>query len=296
MFMGIARCMVQRLSCVLHDPQLEQHTGCAPARRSRCRFSFGLLFLSSAVRSGHAERQPEKANSDQFCRRRDPLGNLLGAVREGDRRGAGNEAVRLRESDTDRGRDDPGGILPNERRFSGGLVSTAMEACGVAGGRGFTQGQEVFTKAMCGTCHAFGRISQGNGISPDLTGVGSRYSRDVILDSILTPSLVLNSRFPATELRLRNGEVLTGTLVDLTDDKYVIAESPFHPEATTTIPRTDVILEQPSTTSPMPEGLLDSFTAEQIRDLFAFLDAQGDPDARVFKSVPAPKPIPPTQP
>ena len=166
----------------------------------------------------------------------------------------------------------------------------------LSGGRSFTQGKEVFTKAMSGTCHAFGRISQGNGISPDLTGVGSRYSRDVILDSILTPSLVLNSRFPATELRLRNGEVLTGTLVDLTDDKYVIAESPFHPEATTTIPRTDVILEQPSTTSPMPEGLLDSFTAEQIRDLFAFLDAQGDPDARVFKSVPAPKPIPPTQP
>ncbi len=166
----------------------------------------------------------------------------------------------------------------------------------LSGGRNFTQGSEVFTKAMCGTCHAFGRISLGNGISPDLTGVGSRYSRDVILDSILTPSLVLNGRFPATELRLRNGEVMTGTLVDLTDDKYVIAESPFHPEATTTIPRADVILEQPSTTSPMPEGLLDSFTAEQIRDLFAFLDAQGDPDARVFKSVSAPKSVPRTQP
>ncbi len=166
----------------------------------------------------------------------------------------------------------------------------------LSGGRSFTQGREVFTKAMCGTCHALGGISQGNGISPDLTGVGSRYSRDVILDSILTPSLVLSGRFPATELRLRNGEVLTGMLVDLTDDKYVIAESPFHPEATTRIPRADVVLEQPSTTSPMPEGLLDSFTAEQIRDLFAFLDAQGDPDARVFKSLSARKPVPPTQP
>jgi len=139
-------------------------------------------------------------------------------------------------------------------------------------------------------------VAETQKVSPDLTGVGSRYSRDVILDSILTPSLVLNSRFPATELRLRNGEVVTGTLVDLTDDKYVLAESQFHPEATTTIPRADVILEQPSATSPMPEGLLDSFTAEQIRDLFAFLEAQGDPDAQVFKKLPTRKPVPPTQP
>jgi len=125
----------------------------------------------------------------------------------------------------------------------------------LSGGRSFAQGSEVFTKAMCGTCHAFGRISQGNGISPDLTGVGSRYSRDVILDSILTPSLVLNSRFPATELRLRNGEVVTGTLVDLTDDKYVLAESQFHPEAQpfsdlSTVrgrfPMTEFVLPRPS--------------------------------------------------
>jgi len=98
-------------------------------------------------------------------------------------------------------------------------------------------------------------VAETQKVSPDLTGVGSRYSRDVILDSILTPSLVLNSRFPATELRLRNGEVVTGTLVDLTDDKYVLAESQFHPEAQpfsdlSTVrgrfPMTEFVLPRPS--------------------------------------------------
>ena len=42
------------------------------------------------------------------------------------------------------------------------------------GERDFKQGSEVFSKAICGACHALGRISQGNGFCPELTGVGSK--------------------------------------------------------------------------------------------------------------------------
>lgn len=85
----------------------------------------------------------------------------------------------------------------------------------LAGGRDFKQGNEVFSQAACGTCHALGRISQGNGFSPDLTGVGSKYTRDIILESILQPSAVINGQYYTTLFRLKNGEVEQGTLVDI---------------------------------------------------------------------------------
>ncbi len=55
----------------------------------------------------------------------------------------------------------------------------------LARGRDFKQANEVFSQALCATCHALGRISQGNGFSHDLTVVGSKYTRDTILKSIL---------------------------------------------------------------------------------------------------------------
>jgi putative heme-binding domain-containing protein len=149
--------------------------------------------------------------------------------------------------------------------------------------RDFKQGNEVFRQAMCATCHALGRISQGNGFSPDLTGVGSKYTRDIILESILQPSAVISGQYYITNFRRKNGGVVQGTLVDIVDGNYVIASSPLRPDETISVPQADIASEEPSSVSPMPEGLLNVFTKEQILDLFAFLEAQGNPDASIFK-------------
>lgn len=150
-------------------------------------------------------------------------------------------------------------------------------------GRDFEQGKKVFDEAMCGKCHALGRISQGNGLAPDLTGVGSKYTRDIILESILQPSVVISGQFYTTNFKLKNGGVEQGTLLDIVDGKYVIAPSQLSPENTITVLEADIASEEPSTVSPMPEGLLNAFTKEQIQNLFAFLDAQGNPKASIFK-------------
>ena len=74
-------------------------------------------------------------------------------------------------------------------------------------GRDFRQGKAFFTQAMGGTCHALGEHAPGHGFSPNLTGVGSKDSRDLILESILKPSAVLNGQYYTTLFRPKNGEV-----------------------------------------------------------------------------------------
>jgi putative heme-binding domain-containing protein len=141
------------------------------------------------------------------------------------------------------------------------------------------QGGRVFEQAACGRCHTFSTYWQGNGLAPDLTGVASIYSRDFILESILEP----NGRFYHTEYRLKDGNSIRGSLVEIRDGQLVIAPVMMAPEVTTTVPQADVISERPSKISPMPEGLLDTFTREQILDLLAFLDAGGDPEAPIYR-------------
>ena len=62
-------------------------------------------------------------------------------------------------------------------------------------GHDWDQGRELFKKAACGVCHAFASESEGTGLAPDLTGVGSTFTREFVLQSILEPSATINGRF-----------------------------------------------------------------------------------------------------
>ena len=54
------------------------------------------------------------------------------------------------------------------------------------------------------------------------------------------------------------------------------------PEEATVINKSDVELSRPSSISPMPAGLLNSLTREEILDLLAFLQAGGNPNHPAF--------------
>ena len=45
----------------------------------------------------------------------------------------------------------------------------------------------------------------------------------------------------------------------------------------------DIARREPSTVSPMPSGLLNSLTREEILDLLAYLEAAGKPNAANFR-------------
>ena len=121
-------------------------------------------------------------------------------------------------------------------------------------GHDWNQGRELFKKGACGVCHAFGSESEGTGLAPDLTPVGSRYTRDFILQSILEPSATLNGQFFHTTFTLKNGDVITGSVIDIVDKKILVAPVMMSPQVTVEIAEADVKSEAPSPVSPMPPG------------------------------------------
>ena len=150
-------------------------------------------------------------------------------------------------------------------------------------GRDWAQGRELFRKAACGVCHAFGNESEGTGLAPDLTGAASTFTREFILQSIVEPSATINGRFFDTRFTLKNGQVVTGSVVDTAEGKIFVAPVMMNPQATVEVVAADVKSEEPSSVSPMPPGLINELTREQIVELMAFIDAGGDRNAAVYR-------------
>ena len=150
-------------------------------------------------------------------------------------------------------------------------------------GRNWEQGRELFRKTGCGSCHAFGSESEGTGLAPDLTAVASKFTRDAILREILEPSATLNGQFFHTSFTLKDGTVITGSVLDIVDKTIIVAPLMMSPDATVKIAAADVKSEAPSAVSPMPAGLLNELTKEQIVELMAYLESGGDRNAPVYK-------------
>ena len=53
------------------------------------------------------------------------------------------------------------------------MADLLPSVAGLGAGRDWAQGRDVFRKAGCGACHAFGSESEGGGLAPDLTSVGT---------------------------------------------------------------------------------------------------------------------------
>jgi putative heme-binding domain-containing protein len=148
-------------------------------------------------------------------------------------------------------------------------------------GRSFARGKEVFTAAQCIVCHRFG--NEGGAVGPDITAVFSRFTRRDVLESIIDPSKVIAEQYQASVLSLKNGEEITGRLVEETQDAYQVLVNPLTQDRTK-VNKADVTGKRPSKTSPMPEGLLNTFTKEEIMDLLAYIQSAGKPDAPIYSA------------
>jgi putative heme-binding domain-containing protein len=125
-------------------------------------------------------------------------------------------------------------------------------------------GQAIF-KEQCSKCHKL--FGQGGDVGPDLTTF-NRIDIDAILLSVVHPSAEIRDGYNAWLLITNDGRVLTGTLADQ-DPQTVRLRTP--DGISVTVPRSDVDEMTISKSSIMPEGLLKSYSDEQLRDLFAYL-------------------------
>ncbi len=126
-----------------------------------------------------------------------------------------------------------------------------------------SQGRMLFT-AVCGSCHMM--YGQGGKIGPDLTGSG-RANLDYLLENIADPSGVVSADFRMSLLTHKDGRLLNGVVTESNARTLTLRTM----TETLTLDRADIVKQQTSPMSMMPEGLLLAFQPDQVRDLIAYL-------------------------
>jgi putative heme-binding domain-containing protein len=125
------------------------------------------------------------------------------------------------------------------------------------------RGRVVFER-VCSACHKL--YGRGGEIGPDLTGSG-RDNLDYLLENIVDPAATVSADFRMMVVAMRDGRVLNGlakgesprTLTLQTQTDAIVLD------------RSEIEALKPSASSLMPEGLLDTLSAEEVRDLIAYL-------------------------
>ncbi|MFT5467211.1 MAG: putative heme-binding domain-containing protein [Verrucomicrobiales bacterium] len=148
-------------------------------------------------------------------------------------------------------------------------------------GRNFAQGRKAFSAAACFACHRFGNA--GGMTGPDLTGAGGRYSPHDLLDQIINPSKEINEQFAPIVVTMKNGDLVTGVVVNLNGDNVTVNTDLTDPNQRTNVDRKLVESIEVSKVSPMPPMLLAMLTKEEILDLIAYALSGGDPENEMFK-------------
>jgi putative heme-binding domain-containing protein len=150
----------------------------------------------------------------------------------------------------------------------------------VKSGRSFAKGKEAYTAAQCILCHRFGKT--GGAVGPELAAVSSRLTSRDILESILLPSKVVSELYQNTILTLKDGDDVTGRIIEETDQKLIVVTDPIK-STKVEVRKSEVTGRRLSKVSPMPEGLVNSMTEDQILDLIAYLQSGGKKSYAAFK-------------
>src|SRR5262249_23558062 len=131
------------------------------------------------------------------------------------------------------------------------------------------RGRNLFfnaAKTQCVKCHRVGE--QGERIGPDLTGVGSRFPRIYLIESVLQPSRSIAPGYQTLTVMLKSGQVVTGVKVAETDAVLTVGDNKGDKLA---LPKADIEAQHPQSVSVMPEGLEKQLTTDEFVDLIAFL-------------------------
>ncbi len=151
----------------------------------------------------------------------------------------------------------------------------------VASDRNFVQGRIAFNDAQCLACHRLG--NEGGSVGPELAGAGSKYSRRDILDSLLEPSKVVSDQFQNMTIVKTDGDDVTGRIIDENAERIIVLPNMLAPETTVEVRLKDIARREPSKVSPMPTGLLNQLSRDEILDLLAYIESAGNANAANFK-------------
>ncbi|XZE56529.1 virginiamycin B lyase family protein [Planctomycetaceae bacterium SH139] len=139
--------------------------------------------------------------------------------------------------------------------------------------RNVKRGKLVFEQATCSRCHNIGPGEKKLG--PDLTDVTKRFRGAKLLQQVVKPSSEIHKDFQTQLILVDDGRLLTGLVIEETADSIRFIPNLLKPEKTELIAKSAIEQRRVSDVSTMPEGLLDTFTEEEIYDLLAYLQTSG---------------------
>ena len=135
--------------------------------------------------------------------------------------------------------------------------------------RNFDNGRNLFGEAKCFVCHRFN--NEGGGFGPDLTIVSGRFGPRDLLESIIEPSKVISDMYQATVITTLSGKTIHGRIAESQQRPYFgqhrLAQPSRYDDRCQPQRHRNIV---PSKVSMMPEGLIDTFNADEILDLMAY--------------------------
>ncbi len=153
-------------------------------------------------------------------------------------------------------------------------------------GRSFERGRAAFEQAACVSCHRIDGAPEGDAggdTGPDLGDVAQRYSREELLRQVLEPSAQVAEEYRAEIFITLDGLVHSGLVVEEDVARVLLQDDPYDRDATVEIFLEDVEERIVSEVSPMPTGLLSTFSRHEILDLLAYLAARGRAESPVYE-------------
>ena len=122
----------------------------------------------------------------------------------------------------------------------------------------------ILFKKLCQNCHRL--YGEGERIGPDLTG-GNRSNLDYLLQNIIDPSSVVDKDYRMQIILLEDGRTLNGLITEQSDRTITLQTA----TERLNIDRREVEYVRKTNLSPMPDGLLDALSLEEINDLLSYL-------------------------
>jgi putative heme-binding domain-containing protein len=125
--------------------------------------------------------------------------------------------------------------------------------------------------AGCVKCHVSGSPGTGGGdVGPSLVGVGAKYNREQLIESVLYPSKLIFDGYHQTRVATADGQVKLGLVRGETSTELTLVDSE---GKKIVIKKADIDERRELAQSIMPEGLQTGLTPQDFADLIAYLES-----------------------
>ncbi|MEC5126297.1 PVC-type heme-binding CxxCH protein [Verrucomicrobiales bacterium BCK34] len=135
------------------------------------------------------------------------------------------------------------------------------------------RGKEIFMTHAAGQCAKCHKVNGDGGVAgPELTGIGTRQTREYLLESLVAPSSVVVPGYGLTMMTLKSGETIGGTYLSEDDTTLTLnIPDPDNPtqQVEKKIALSEIATRQPPVSAMPPMGLI--MKKSEVRDLIAYL-------------------------